>query len=152
MRLNVNDAMCKWLLFAWKSETLIYLNYYSNVNMTGTCRTFQEHADKIERAKAALPSDETLIELANFFDALGDATRIRIVLALTREELCTCDLSKLVGLSVSAVSHQLRVLKDRRIVAYRKEGKNVFYRVDDDHIRAIVEIALTHLKERGGVQ
>ena len=120
--------------------------------MTETCKTFQEHADKIERAKVALPSDETLIELANFFDALGDATRIRIVLALTREELCTCDLSKLVGLSVSAVSHQLRVLKDRRIVAYRKEGKNVFYRVDDDHIRAIVEIALTHLKERGGVQ
>lgn len=116
--------------------------------MAEVCRTLEKHEDRIAKALKSLPDDAELVDLASFFDALGDTTRIKIVLALLKEELCTCDLSKITGLSASAISHQLRVLKDRRIVAYRREGKNVFYRIDDEHIRKIVKTALTHLKER----
>ncbi len=116
--------------------------------MAEVCKTFEKHEDKIEKTLKKLPDDETIVDIANFFDALGDATRVKIVLALMQEELCTCDLSKITGLSVSAISHQLRVLKDRRIVTYRREGKNVFYKIDDDHIQKIVETTLVHLREK----
>ena len=72
---------------------------------------------------------------------------MKIVLALMAEELCTCDLAKIANLSISAVSHQLRLLRDRKIVAYRREGRNVFYRIEDDHVREVVELALAHLQE-----
>ncbi|MCD6514547.1 MAG: helix-turn-helix transcriptional regulator [Candidatus Odinarchaeota archaeon] len=116
--------------------------------MAEVCKTYEEHDEKITSVKKKLPSDEFIIEAANFFDAFGDSTRLKILFALMNEELCTCDLSKLTNLSVSAVSHQLRLLKDRKIVNYRKEGKNVFYRLDDEHIKEILKIAIRHLGER----
>jgi DNA-binding transcriptional ArsR family regulator len=76
-----------------------------------------------------------------------DPTRLKILLALKEEELCTCDLSNITGLSVSAISHQLRVLKDRKIVNYRRDGKNVFYRLEDEHLKEILKVALEHLGE-----
>ncbi len=86
--------------------------------------------------------------MADFFDALGNPTRLKILLALMEAgELCTCDLSAITKLSVSAISHQLRILKDRKIVTYHKDGKNVFYRLDDEHIREILRIAIEHLSE-----
>jgi len=91
--------------------------------------------------------EELILDVANFFDALGNPTRLKILISLIREELCTNDLSEIVGLSISAISHQLRILKDRKIVAYRKEGKNVFYRLDDEHVKGILEAALEHLRE-----
>ena len=112
-----------------------------------TCKIFEEHLDKILRAKEKLPPEETMLEAADFFDALGSTTRLKILLALMHGELCTCDLSNITGLSLSAVSHQLRVLKDRKLVAYRKEGRKVYYRLDDDHIKAILITALKHLGE-----
>ncbi len=116
--------------------------------MVEVCKGYKEHEEKVAKVKKRLPDDELIIKAANFFDAFGDATRFKILLALmTEEELCTCDLSNITGLSVSAISHQLRVLKDRKIVSYRKEGKNVFYRLDDEHIKEILKIALEHLGE-----
>ncbi len=103
--------------------------------------------DKIIEVKKKLPEEELILDVADFFDALGNPTRLKILFALLEEELCTCDLSNITGLSVSAVSHQLRVLKDRKIVTYKKDGKNVFYRLDDEHIREILKIALEHLRE-----
>ncbi|AFL96046.1 transcription regulator, ArsR family 9 [Thermococcus cleftensis] len=116
--------------------------------MTEVCKVYEEHLDKILEAQAKLPGEEHILEMADFFDALGNPTRLKILLALMEAgELCTCDLSAITGLSVSAVSHQLRLLKDRKIVAYRKDGKNVFYRLDDEHIREILRTAIEHLSE-----
>ncbi|MCO6040687.1 ArsR/SmtB family transcription factor [Thermococcus alcaliphilus] len=115
--------------------------------MTEVCKVYEEHMDKIIEVKKRLPEEELILDVADFFDALGNPTRLKILFALLEEELCTCDLSNITGLSVSAVSHQLRVLKDRKIVTYKKDGKNVFYRLDDEHIREILKIALEHLRE-----
>ncbi|QDA31378.1 helix-turn-helix transcriptional regulator [Thermococcus indicus] len=116
--------------------------------MTEVCKVYEEHLDRILEAQANLPEDEVVLEVADFFDALGNPTRLKILLALMEAgELCTCDLSAITRLSVSAISHQLRILKDRKIVTYRKDGKNVFYRLDDEHIRDILRTALAHLSE-----
>ena len=116
--------------------------------MTEVCKVHEEHLDKILEAQAKLPEEEGILEAADFFDALGNPTRLKILLALMEAgELCTCDLSAITKLSVSAISHQLRILKDRKIVAYRKDGKNVFYRLDDEHIKEILRTALEHLSE-----
>ncbi|MCD6559166.1 ArsR/SmtB family transcription factor [Palaeococcus sp. (in: euryarchaeotes)] len=115
--------------------------------MTEVCKIYEEHLDKILKAQKKLPDEETILEISDFFNALGNPTRLKIVFALLEEELCTCDLSNITGLSVSAISHQLRILKDRKIVAYKKDGKNVFYRLDDEHIRQILKIALRHMEE-----
>ncbi|KUH34538.1 ArsR family transcriptional regulator [Thermococcus celericrescens] len=116
--------------------------------MTEVCRIYEEHLDKVLEAQSKIPEEETVLEAADFFDALGNPTRLKILLALMEAgELCTCDLSAITKLSVSAISHQLRILKDRKIVAYRKDGKNVFYRLDDEHIRDILRTAMEHLSE-----
>ncbi len=115
--------------------------------MTEVCKVYEEHLDKILEAQKKLPEEETILEISDFFDALGNPTRLKILFALIEDELCTCDLSNITGLSVSAISHQLRILKDRKIVAYRKDGKNVFYRLDDEHVRKILKVALRHMEE-----
>ena len=115
--------------------------------MTEICKVYEEHLDKILEAKKKLPEEETILEVSDFFDALGNPTRLKVLFALLEDELCTCDLSNITGLSVSAISHQLRILKDRKIVTYRKDGKNVFYSLDDEHIREILKVALKHMEE-----
>jgi len=118
--------------------------------MTEVCKVYEEHMDKILEVQAKLPEEETVLEISDFFDALGNPTRLKILLALMEAgELCTCDLSAVTKLSVSAISHQLRILKDRKIVAYRKDGKNVFYRLDDEHIKEILKTAMEHMSEVG---
>jgi len=119
----------------------------SNEKGTEVCKVYEEHLDKILEAKKKLPEEELLLDVADFFDALGNPTRLKILFALLEEELCTCDLSNITGLSVSAISHQLRILKDRKIVAYRKNGKNVFYHLDDEHVKEILNVALKHMEE-----
>ncbi|HDD31846.1 MAG: winged helix-turn-helix transcriptional regulator [Thermococcus sp.] len=119
----------------------------SNEKGTEVCKVYEEHLDKILEAKKKLPEEELLLDVADFFDALGNPTRLKILFALLEEELCTCDLSNIAGLSVSAISHQLRILKDRKIVAYRKDGKNVFYHLDDEHVKEILNVALKHMEE-----
>ena len=116
--------------------------------MTEVCKVYEEHLDKVLEAQSKIPEEETILEVADFFDALGNPTRLKILLALMEAgELCTCDLSAITRLSVSAISHQLRILKDRKIVSYRKDGKNVFYRLDDEHVREILRIGLEHMSE-----
>ena len=113
----------------------------------GICKEHEEHLDNIARGKARVPDRETLLELSDFFAALGNPTRLAILYALSVTELCTCDLASVTGLSVSAVSHQLRLLRDRRIVSFRKSGKNVFYRLRDRHIVEVLFLALEHFME-----
>ena len=115
--------------------------------MSDICRAYEEHEDEIRRAEQSIPEEEKLLAISDFFDALGNPTRMKILLAIMNAELCTCDLSAITGLSISAISHQLRILKDRHIVTYRKEGKNVFYRLDDEHIAGIMKRVIEHLGE-----
>ena len=90
---------------------------------------------------------ETLYDLAELFKVFGDSTRIKILYALFEAELCVCDISKLLGLTQSAVSHQLRVLKNSRLVKFRREGKTVFYALADGHVRRIIAQGMDHIKE-----
>lgn len=105
------------------------------------------HEDVVEKVKSELPPDEILYDLAELFKVFGDTTRIRILYALFESELCVNDMAQLLGLSQTAVSHQLRVLKNNKLVRFRKEGKIVFYSLDDDHVRSIIEKGMEHVEE-----
>ena len=97
-------------------------------------------------------SDTSAIALADTFKVLGDTTRVRILDALSRTELCVCDLARLVGLSESAVSHQLRLLRGTRLVRARRDGRQMFYTLDDQHIVGLFEQGLEHVEERDAVR
>ncbi|RJX39487.1 transcriptional regulator [Paenibacillus pinisoli] len=100
----------------------------------------------IGSVKEKLVDDTTAIELADLFKALGDPTRIRIIHALLQSELCVHDLTQVLGMGQSAISHQLRLLRNMRIVKRRKVGKTVFYSLDDDHVEQLIVLTLQHLK------
>ncbi len=106
------------------------------------------HEEKANRVLSSIPGDEFLYQLADFFRILGDSTRVKIIKALAISEMCVYDLSKLLNVSQSAMSHQLRVLRQANIVKYRKEGKVVFYSLKDEHIERIIRTGIEHLKER----
>ena len=102
---------------------------------------------KVKRVRRAMKSPEAVAALAETFKLLGDPTRIKIAFALSHEELCVCDLAHLVGASQSAVSHSLRALRQMKLVAFRKEGKIAYYRLDDDHIARLLEDGFGHIEE-----
>ena len=95
-----------------------------------------------------LPDDEQLYDLAELFRMFGDSTRIKILYVLFESELCVCDIAKLLGISQSAVSHQLRSLKAAKLVRFRREGKTVFYSLDDDHVRSVLSLGMEHILEK----
>jgi ArsR family transcriptional regulator, lead/cadmium/zinc/bismuth-responsive transcriptional repressor len=99
----------------------------------------------VREARAAIPGDKMIRALAETFSALSDPTRVRIIFALAGQELCVFDLARLLGLTSSAVSHQLRLLRGQRLVRYRKEGKVAYYSLDDDHIRNLMEECVRHV-------
>ncbi|WP_456445029.1 ArsR/SmtB family transcription factor [Deinococcota bacterium DY0809b] len=111
------------------------------------CTTLTLHPEALERARAALPGADTIARASVLLKALADPTRMRILLAMKQGELCVCDLSHLLGMSQSAISHQLRVLRDNRLVSWRREGRQVFYRLADRHVEEILEDALEHAGE-----
>ncbi|NMA25844.1 MAG: helix-turn-helix transcriptional regulator [Clostridiales bacterium] len=105
------------------------------------------HEDILNAVRFKMPEEASLFELSELFRVFGDSTRIRILWALTEAEMCVCDITALLGMTQSAISHQLRVLKQARLVRHRKEGKIVYYSLDDEHIRQIFEQGLTHITE-----
>lgn len=111
------------------------------------CELIQVHEDTVQRVEAQLPPDEQLYDLAELFKVFGDSTRVKILYALFEAELCVCDIAQLLGLSQSAVSHQLRTLKNSKLVKFRREGKTVFYSLDDEHVRSIIGQGMEHLCE-----
>ena len=104
-------------------------------------------AGPLEKARKALLGERSVVALADTFKVLGDATRVRILDALSRSDLCVCDIARLVGLSESAVSHQLRLLRGMRVVRARRAGRLVFYTLDDRHIVGLFEQGLEHVEE-----
>ena len=111
------------------------------------CSCLFVHQSVVDRVLGGMPDDETLYDLAELFKVFGDSTRIRILYALFEAELCVCDISKLLGLTQSAVSHQLRVLKGSRLVKFRRDGKTVFYSLADGHVRTIIDQGMEHIGE-----
>ncbi len=105
------------------------------------------HEQTVERVLQDMPDDETLYDLADLFKAFADSTRIKILYALFEAELCVCDIAQLLGLTQSAVSHQLRVLKASRLVKPRKDGKTVFYSLADSHVRTLIAQGMEHINE-----
>ncbi len=115
---------------------------------TPFCEDYCVHKEAVCSAKKHQLSQEEVNQLSETFKALGDPTRIRIIQALRHKELCVCDLSQVLQLSQSAVSHQLRVLRNLRLVKFRKEGKNVFYSLDDEHIELLFDQGLDHIRHQ----
>lgn len=111
------------------------------------CGLLFVHQHTVDQVLGAMPDDETLYDLAELFKVFGDSTRVKILYALFEAELCVCDIAQLLGLTQSAVSHQLRVLKSSRLVKPRKEGKTVFYSLADDHVRKIIGQGMEHITE-----
>ena len=111
------------------------------------CSLLHAHADVVNAVRADLPSEETLLSLADLFRIFGDSTRIKILYALLDRELCVCDIASLLGMTVSAISHQLRVLKNARLVRFRRSGKTVFYALADQHVHTILAQGIEHVTE-----
>ena len=101
----------------------------------------------IARLQNDLPDDEILYDLAELFRVFGDSTRIKILYALFESELCVNDIAQVVGISQSAVSHQLRVLKTSKLVKFRRDGKAIYYSLDDDHVRSMISLGMDHVEE-----
>ena len=115
--------------------------------VSDACEIEFVNAEKVNKVMSAMKPEAAVNLLAETFKVLGDATRLRIVSALSREELCVCDLANLLRVSQSAVSHSLRVLRQMNLVKYRKEGKIAYYNLDDDHIAQLLEEGFRHVKE-----
>ena len=111
------------------------------------CECDQVHPQAIEKSREYMPSEEELYSLCYFFKLLGDRSRTRILLAIANSPMCVCDIAALLGMTKSAVSHQLKILRQSNLVRYKKSGKNVYYSLADDHVCDVVLKALEHIKE-----
>lgn len=111
------------------------------------CDTVCIHPDIVRKVMQSSPDNQLLKDLADFFKVFGDTTRIRMLLVLSQSEMCVCDLAEVLGMTQSAISHQLRTLKQMKLVKNRREGKTVFYSLADDHIQTIISQGMEHITE-----
>ncbi|MDU4278577.1 MAG: ArsR/SmtB family transcription factor [Finegoldia magna] len=111
------------------------------------CEVTLIHEDNVKKAINELPDDELIVDLSDMFKIFGDQTRVKILMALESGELCVCDIAAVMNMSQSAISHQLRVLKQSNIVKTRRQGKVVYYSISDDHVKEIFDIAIVHVQE-----
>lgn len=119
------------------------------MNQEAICQECHVHKGLLDKAAGIMPDDEKLFNLAEFFKVFGDSTRIRIIVALLSGAMCVCDISELLGMNQSAISHQLRLLKTNRLVKSRREGKSIIYSLDDDHVASILFQGLRHMEHLG---
>lgn len=112
------------------------------------CDVHEVHSDVLSKITKRLPDVDELYDLAELFKVFGDSTRIRILSVLIGEELCVCDLAEVLGMNQSAVSHQLKILKQAKLVTNRRDGKQVFYSLADDHVSTILAMGLEHIEEQ----
>lgn len=111
------------------------------------CDEYCVHKDKVEELSHSMPDEDELYDLAELFKVFGDSTRIRILFVLFRSEVCVCDLAQTLHMNQPAISHQLRILKQAKLVSNRREGKTVYYALADDHVRSIIAQGLEHIEE-----
>ena len=113
----------------------------------GTCEFMHVHEQIVDRVEKVMPDEQQLLDLSEFFKIFGDSTRIKILYVLSQSEMCVCDIATLLQMGQSAISHQLRVLKQMRLVSFRREGKTVFYSLADSHIQTILDQGMEHINE-----
>ena len=111
------------------------------------CDFIHAHEEIVEKVRDKIPGEDTLYDLTELFRIFADSTRIRILYVLLESEMCVCDIAALLGMTQSAISHQLRALKSARLVKARREGKTVFYALADDHVKTIIDQGLEHVSE-----
>ena len=111
------------------------------------CEQVQVHSDLVQAVRQHLPDEGELSDLAELFKIFGDSTRIRILYVLFEHEVCVCDIAEILGMTQSAISHQLRIIKQARLVKSRRDGKTIYYSLSDDHVKSIVGLAREHLEE-----
>jgi ArsR family transcriptional regulator len=116
--------------------------------MNGGAYMAHNHEEILVRVKAEMPPDELICDLADLFKVFGDTTRMKILYSLFESELCVCAIAELLGMAQSAISHQLKVLKNANLVANRREGKTIYYFLADDHVRDIVAQGMEHITEK----
>ena len=105
------------------------------------------HEDVIKKVTEIMPDEDIVFDLAELFKVFGDSTRLKILCVLLESEMCVCDIAQVLSMTTSAISHQLKVLKQAHLVKYRREGKTVFYSLSDDHVRSILDQGLEHISE-----
>jgi ArsR family transcriptional regulator len=111
------------------------------------CEFYQVHEDIVKAVREKMPEEDVLCGLAEIFKVFGDSTRIKILYLLFESEMCVCDIAQLLGMNQSAISHQLRILKQAHLVKNRREGKSVFYSLSDSHVRTIIDQGMEHVCE-----
>ena len=117
------------------------------MNDVECCDFYQVHEDVVKAVTAKMPDEDELYDLAEIFKVFGDSTRIKILYVLFESEMCVCDIAQLLNVNQSAISHQLKILKQSRLVKSRREGKAVFYSLADGHVRTIINQGLEHIEE-----
>lgn len=108
------------------------------------------HQDVVDEITSVMLKDDLFYKIADFFKILGDTTRTKILFALDKEEMCVCDIANVLNMSKSSISHQLGTLRRSGIVRCRKEGKEVYYMLDDDHVKKVIEVAIEHIEHKEG--
>ena len=114
---------------------------------TELCEVTELHEGLLRQVRDTLPDEESLMDLAELFKVFGDTTRVRILYVLLEAEVCVCDLAEALGMTQSAVSHQLRILKQSRLVKARRDGKSIFYSLADEHVRGMLALGMEHIRE-----
>ena len=117
------------------------------INDVEHCETCEIHEDKIKQVSEHMPDEDELYDLAELFKIFGDSTRIRILYVLFESEVCVCDLAEMLHMNQSAISHQLKILKQAKLVTGRREGKSVIYSLADEHVRTIIDQGREHIEE-----
>lgn len=117
------------------------------INDTEHCEVMHIHKDTVEKLLSQMPDDDLLFDLSELFKVFGDSTRIKILYALLKEPMCVCDISELLNMTQSAISHQLKILKNSKLVKCRREGKSVIYSLADFHVAGIINQGLEHINE-----
>ncbi len=117
------------------------------MNEAPNCEYMHIHEDIVSAVLKDMPDEETLYKLSELYKLFGDKTRIRILYVLLKREMCVCDIARLLNMTISAISHQLKILKQASLVKFRRDGKTVFYSLADDHVKTILNNGMEHIEE-----
>lgn len=112
------------------------------------CEVNEVHGSTVERVVGAMPEEEEIFDLSELFKVFGDSTRMKILFALFEEKMCVCDLAEALGMTQSAISHQLKILKQAKLVKFSRTGKQIIYELSDEHVRIIIAVGKEHIEER----
>lgn len=110
------------------------------------------HQELVDEVSKKMPANNTFLQIADFYKIMGDLTRCKIIFALQQTEMCVCDLAKLLSMTKSSVSHQLKKMRQYGVVKYRRSGKEVYYSLDDEHIDELLRITMVHISHKGGTK